>query len=709
MLTQRDVHIEALPVDRGSRSIITEVDSVICNANSVSMGVVSNLMRRLIDHLVSEYVSPSGPDSVLSLYLGNAGGGQLDPLVTERLSDMVDVSVKLQELFSVHQKSVEKILLRKIFTFAKQRLQRNLADAFIRLSVASGPRKKTCPPLPFTPQTGKSKPPPTPPRILPPGVLVGKVSAPPTPPRLLPPGAFVGKVGAPPTPPRLLPPGALVGKVSAPPTPPRLPLPGVSVGPPVPGGQPLVSVEPSSGVPMGKVKAPPTPPRAVLGPVNKGKAPPTALPPSKGKAPSLGPPPPRLPSGPTPPPVVSHVEEQSIFEVPQMDVGGECRRVHWQSIPVSRFKNSIFDIELYQKMDKYKSIFFDSEKVKSHFVKPPVVVSPPTCSPARFPPTAASSPVATAIALTLPSVLGTKRSQQIEIFLNGRKGLSSSDIERIIRTGGDADCIDLLEAVVPLYPTEEERVALAGLGGGLCGKADAFLIDLLRIPNFKIAVNYIVILHTAETVAIETLEYLSRLIEFEMLVLESKNIPILLKIIGQIVVYLWNGKKSNFNGFSIEVVPQIKKIHSFIDKEYSMMNCVVDSITSVQLTDILGTLSQVESLLDFDYADTLVRSEELQRSVSSIKPGDRLDSAFYSELVPRLSAFKERMQTEYFPRLGGQLETVKLKSIHLLKYFAESEKKNLNEFLGSLNTLRVDLASAQAQNEKRLFRKLRTR
>ena len=181
-----------------------------------------------------------------------------------------------------------------------------------------------------------------------------------------------------------------------------------------------------------------------------------------------------------------------------------------------------------------------------------------------------------------------------------------------------------------------------------------------------------------------------------------------LKIIGQIVVYLWNGKKSNFNGYSIEVIPQLKKISSFADKDYSMMNCVVDSLGSDTVAVVLKTLAPVESLLEYDFGDVLLRSEELQRSVRSVKPEERLNPEFYSELVSRLIQFKDRMESEYFPRLSEKLETARKKSNLMLKYFAESEKKNFNELLANLNTLRVDLSSAQVQNNKRLTTKQRS-
>jgi hypothetical protein len=736
MLTKGDVHIEALPIVGGSRYILNQVDQVL--RDEYSLSTISRIMGNLIEHILTEFVSPSGPDSILSLYLL---GGSVDPVVTNRLSELADLCIKLQDLHAMERRMSQQHMIKIIFSRISNMRISFLSNAFraIKIVKRDKPHTVQCPPLPFTPVTGNVKVPQS---------LIGKVKAPSLPPTALSPGKVKGptlpptvmspgKVKAPSLPPTALSPGKAKaptlpltalspGKGKAPSLPPTALSPGKGKAPTLPPtvmspGKGKAPSLPPSALSPGKVKAPTLPPTA-LSP-GKGKAPslpPTAVSPGKGKAPSLPPTgkapafapapgrgkaTPPLPFGVKPPAVqISREVEVSIFEAPLIDTGMvESRKVHWPSIPVSRFRDSVFDIELFKNIGEYKSVSFDFEKVKSHFVKPPMS---PTCSPARAAPTAASSPVATAV--VIPSVLETKRIQQIEIFLNGRKGLTSNDIIGYLKKGGDSDCIDLLEALLPIYPTEEEKQLLQQSRSSMMAKADLFLVDLMKIPEFKIAVNYIIILHTAETVATETLDYLTKLEEFIDAVLESKSVPILLKIVGQIVVYLWNGKKSNFNGYSIEVIPQLKKISSFADKNYSMMNCVVDSLGSDTVAVVLKTLAPVESLLEHDFGDVLLRSEELQRSVRSVKPEERLNPELYSELVSRLIQFKDRMESEYFPRLSEKLETARKKSNLMLKYFAESEKKNFNELLANLNTLRVDLSSAQVQNNKRLTTKQRS-
>ena len=227
----------------------------------------------------------------------------------------------------------------------------------------------------------------------------------------------------------------------------------------------------------------------------------------------------------------------------------------------------------------------------------------------------------------------------------------------------------------------------------------------MRIPDFQIAANYVIVLHTAEIVASESLAYFDKLIDLIAYLRESTAIPKLLKIIGSMVVYLWKGKRANLNGFSLEVIPQLKKVHSFKDKEFTLMNCIVDAVDSQDLEEVLRALTTVESLLELDYADTLARSEEVERSVRAMKPNDRLDRKYFPLLVRRLNGFKEMMEEKYFKALTEKRTIVRAKSVEILKYFAESDKKNFNEFLQTLHGLRVDLTSARNQNDKRRSQK----
>ena len=731
MLRAIDVQITPLPFE----SERSQADRILrLSEDQVSITIIGKTISNLIEYILNDFVSPSGPESIFSLFLSG------DPAITSRLSDLAELCVKLQDLYKLERRCLASAAARTMVRGIENLRRKKLEIAFRLLGKREKEEGVKLPSLPFcnvgTAKEGvalpvaKGKAPHIPPSMS----TKGSAPSPPN----LPLNATVkvdsglnvqstAKGCAPsiPTTMKACPvingaglsvqstakggrPPSLPGKSSTPSLPTVQTTTGV--GPPDLPGKGSAPALPTMGVsvqPMGKGCAPSLPGKSssaalptvqtTTGVSGKGSAP--RMP--SGKAPSI-PPPSALPVTSKSIPSVKPASEITIFEAPKLlEEDVETRKIHWQSLPGPRFRESVFDLQLLQRKEEFESAIFNMELVRNHFVKSRGVGSP-TASPCRTAPTAASSPISTSMNLTIPSVLETRRIQQIEIFLNGRKGLSASDVVTILKSGGDEQSVDLLEAVLPLFPSSEERALLQGQAGkGPLGKADAFLIDMMRIPDFQIAANYVIVLHTAEPVASETLEYFDELIDFIVALRTSSAIPKLLKIIGSMVVYLWNGKKANLNGFSLDVIPQLKKVHSYKDKDFTLMNCLVDAIPSSDLDEVLRALNTVESLLEFDFADTLARSEEVERSVRSMKPAERLDGKYFPVLVRRLADFKEEMEEKYFKGLSEKRATVREKSVEILKYFAESEKKNFNEFLASLNGLRVDLLSARAQNDKR--------
>ena len=645
-----DVRIQALPVDGEAMYVLNRVNALVSDATAVKPSTSASAIATLIDFAFTEYVSPQAPESVFSLYVS---GSKPDPIVVRRLNELTDVFLKLQHLLAIHRKSVDTVVLSHVGTVVQSHQNRNLAHSLRLLCLNRAKnhdvhQARKSQELPAIPTKAKTVPPlPFAFKVPPPLPLtgVGKSSSPAV---LL---AKSGKV-APPS----LPMGNL-GKTS----PPTMPSVGVS----------------------GKATAPPT----------IGKALPPTVPVVKGAVM------PKLPSVPT-------VEEVAIFSAPRMrDDVSETRKIHWQSIPVSRFKNSLFDLKMSLKHDTAE---LDLDLIDQHFVKTTRGCLSPSASPSRVP-TAASSPISSAAWLTVPSVLETKRIQQIEIFLNGKKGFAASDVVRVLKTGGEdaQSTVELLETVGGLFPTAEERAALTLLPGRLkespgfgLPKADSFLIDLVAIPDFQLVANYVIVLHTAAPTASEIIGYFAKLEKFFDTLRSSTELVRFFKLIGSLVAYLWNGKKATFNGFSVDMISQLKKVSSFSDKDYSVLHCLVELFPTESLDRLLGALAPVQELTEFDFADLVLRADEVQKSVTALKP-ERLDNAFYPALVSRLTRFKSEMEANVFPGLARGKQSVMASSASMLRYFAENEKKSINELLGNLNSLRNDLIHARMQTEKR--------
>ena len=640
-----DVSIQALPIDGEAMYVLSRVDQMMKESETVQIASSLTAVAKLLEFTFTEYVSPQAPESLFSLYVS---GGKPDPILVRRLNELTDLLMKMEHLLSIHRRAIDSAVINRVGTCVNQKQRDCVQSAWKLLRLAGRP---------VTTVTASA----------PVGQAVPTVLIAPAQPKVAPPLPFHS-----PQPPAVcaplpfkIPPPMVTAKY------------GKSIPPPV----------------MGKGAAPALPHMPTKAVMGKAGAP--SIPLGKGSAPNLPIPhmsPPTLPR--------ETLREVAVFEVPLISVDvAETRKIHWQSIPVSRFKNSLFATRSGDDVD------LDLSLVNEHFVKTRTCMSP-TASPSRVP-TAACSPMSSAAALTVPSVLETRRIQQIEIFLNGRRGFSAADIVRLLKTGGEESVttVDLLEAVSALYPTAEEQALLESVPGkskdGLgVGKADSFLMDLVAIPDFQLVVNYVVVLHTVKPAACETIEYFKKLnLLFESLT-ASTELANLLALVGKLVVYLWNGKKPTFNGFAVEMISQLRKIASFVDKDYSVLHCVVDIFPSPDLEKVLTLLAPTQELIDFDFADLVLRADEVQKSVNLIKP-ERLNNTFYPALVSRLCRFKTQMESDVFPELVEQKELVMHSSTSLLRYFAESDKKSINEFLGNLNSLRNDLVHVRMQNEKR--------
>jgi hypothetical protein len=441
----------------------------------------------------------------------------------------------------------------------------------------------------------------------------------------------------------------------------------------------------------------------------------TGPPPFIGKA---GPPLPinsRLPllpkQPPTAPSLVVSEPEISIFPAPLvLGEGGtvETRKIHWQAIPASRFKGSVFDLEMFKKSAEYVEVesLIDFQRAKSHFVKviQPVSVSSPTASLSAGPSSVGSSPQQSAV---MASVLPVKRSQQIEIFLTGRKNLLTKGLKNILKSDFESPkTLDLLEAAAQLFPTDEEEDLVSKLvasGDHSCtlARAESFLLELASIPQFKLSVSYVNVLVTAGGTLRKTSDYFEKCVGFMKLITTSKPFVKLLKLIGIMVVYLSNGKKTNFNGFALESVTHLKKVSSFVDRDFSVLNLVVEAMNPSDLDDLIIHLSPLDELLEFDFGEQIEKSIDTEKAVKALDPS-RLDKDFHSTLIQRLSQFSAQIK-EKIDMYTKLREQVVSDSHKLLRFVAENEKRNFNEVLSHLNEVRNDLVVAKLQRERRKF------
>ena len=644
-ITADDIRISALPLQ-----ILDERISSCLAAADPKLSSLSVILSELVDRLDREYVSPVSDNSLMSLYLCEDATRQSEAFIS-RLSDFIEEFSRLKRLVECQQRAVGAESIRGLVRLIEWKKLINL-----NLSLSELKFKKAAKPVTRPVSPSKS-------------AVISKAVPPPLPFPVSSPGK-----APPPAVPEL------------PETPATCLSPGKAAAPPI---------RPKASTIVSKVTGPPPPPT-----YKHGKCPPPAVSVSR-KASMM---PPLLAAS----PVQEEIVE--LFPVPKLENGCaimESRKLHWQSIPVSRFKNSIFETLIYESQSR---AYIDFDLVKSHFVKDNSSRSPKGST--SVPPTAVCTPVqSTTVPLVrlLPSVLDMKRIQQIEIFLNGNKGLTSAQIRDLARTGGrDSDNrknMELIEGILTIFPSDDEtnlikaqeaKLALSEERVGL-PKADLFLLHLLQIPQVKIALNYITVYYSADEILDEAEKYLSGFIEFVDRLLVCDAFVEFVRIIGSFVVYLSNGKKMNFNGFSVELIPQLKKVQSYIDKDYTIFDCSVSTLGS-RSRPLSDVLKLVVPLIDFEFADIILRFENASTSVDSISV-ENLEGNFYAEFIPILSAFKSRMQNRIEAVRVSKSRAVASSSA-LRTYLAESDKRCVDEILVWMHAFNSDIENSKKKIAK---------
>jgi hypothetical protein len=436
----------------------------------------------------------------------------------------------------------------------------------------------------------------------------------------------------------------------------------------------------------------PAPPPFLLGkavaptmPIMVAKKAPPALP-VPGKAP------PRLP-GPVPSIISQPTAPVDVFPVPAIDTDGapfESRRLHWQSIPVSRFKESLFS----KKMTEHHPEI-DFELLKTHFVKLKTFETPkPTKTKPLLddPPTGTGTPGTN----TSVSVLETKRIQQIEIFLNQKKYLTKEYLEGLVRDGGK-NTVELLESILALYPSSDERDRLVACCEEGLPKADLFLYTIsVSIPEFKQAAAVQIIIHTYDEVMVELMRYFENLVAKIDLLLESASIVTMMAIVGRFARYFGN-TGSTLYGFSLENLSQLKKVHSYTNREYTLLHSLREMLVQNRVLDRLITsdLSGVENFLEFDFVDMQQRGVELEKSVREKLEKIIFKNTEYYHVLVRvtLPEFLARAVPET-DKLILLRTTALTRTQQLRQYFGESEKRTINELFAFLKHFKNDLIKA---------------
>eukprot|EP00929_Paragymnodinium_shiwhaense_P074338 TRINITY_DN38031_c0_g1_i1.p1 TRINITY_DN38031_c0_g1~~TRINITY_DN38031_c0_g1_i1.p1 ORF type:complete len:1727 (+),score=662.87 TRINITY_DN38031_c0_g1_i1:149-5329(+) len=558
-------------------------------------------------------------------------------------------------------------------------------------------------PAPPAKGKGKAKGPPLP------GALAAAAAAEEAPAEA-PPGKAAGKGPPPPGGKGPPPPG---GKGPPPPGGKGPPPPG-GKGPPLPGGK---------GPPMPEGKGPPLPggkgppmPAGKGPPMPGGKGP--AMPAGKGPAMPGG----KGPAGPVKGgPPGKGKGKGGKGGLPAIDPGPEPpkelmpKKFHWTGVQGNRFATSIFaDIvadmsgEAPQDAEKpkLKRLKVDLFQLTRHFFTQKK--AGPT--PEELAKQAASAKK------TVATCLDGKRSQNVEIFLNGA-GVTVEQVrscvldlnEKAMHTDNLVKCIDL-------YPPSEEVGTLKEFEKNNdpkdWGRAERFLLSLMGIDNFMLRAECCVTRGTFD----EEFKGASTdvaLIKASLLgVVKSTALPAIFAMIMQIGNYLNFGtNKGAQRGFSLDTLPLMMRVEGFNDKNYSLMRFMMDSLeVDKRLRDeAFDNMSKCEEASKLDFDESCRQVGELEKKVAKVlstvtpaeeaKDGEKAatgkvgDAQFESALRAFATAADKKVK-----ELRTQVDEVTELCKQCIDMYAEKQKTPIGEVLVKFSSFRKDMEAARRHN-----------
>lgn len=396
------------------------------------------------------------------------------------------------------------------------------------------------------------------------------------------------------------------------------------------------------------------------------------------------------------------------------------KKFHWQGVTGNRFPGSIFETLLNEK-----------ETEKEEETAAPT--SPSKKKPGKFKVNLdmlakfffqkkkdTSAADAEAAAKAGPkkknaTCLDGKRSQQVEIFLNGR-GVTFDQVKSCVLDLDKAAIAteNLNEIVVNLMPNAEEIPMLKEFKENNdpkvlpWGRGEEFMINLMELKDLKVRAECCV------TQGVFGLEFDAIAQDIQIFkkvflkLLTSTGIKAVFSGIMQMGNYLNYGtNKGAQKGFSLDSLALLARIDGFSDKSYTLLRFLADSIEN-EGTILKDTIEDTElcdpvSKLDLDEALRKLGGleKDVSKVVTAVAPGDGSADGPSKLADPKFEKEMRSFTASAEDKLSA-LRTEADEVVELVKkvtdLYAEKPKTPVSEILVKFATFRKDLNEAKRQN-----------
>ncbi|CAJ1376945.1 unnamed protein product [Effrenium voratum] len=303
--------------------------------------------------------------------------------------------------------------------------------------------------------------------------------------------------------------------------------------------------------------------------------------------------------------------------------------------------------------------------------------------------------------------LNAKRSQAVEIFLNGC-GVNISHVKSAVLDLDDKVMnVDNLGKVIDFYPQGEELQELVDFKANNdpavlpWGRAEEFLLQLMEMPDFKSRAESCLTRNMFEAEFGEVAKDVNLLDQCLSSVVNSKWLPNVFALVMQIGNYLNHGtNKGSQRGFTLDTLPLLTRVEGFEDKTYSLIRFIMDTLEADRKVKdgALEDLKLCEDASKLDFDESVRRLNELEKRVTTVEalleqgePGE--NDRFHEAMQGFVKDARERLS-----KLREQVEQVQTLSKQCCDLFAEKPKTPSPETLGKLAAFRKDMEDARRQN-----------
>eukprot|EP00927_Polykrikos_kofoidii_P038732 TRINITY_DN33156_c1_g1_i1.p1 TRINITY_DN33156_c1_g1~~TRINITY_DN33156_c1_g1_i1.p1 ORF type:complete len:1639 (+),score=436.28 TRINITY_DN33156_c1_g1_i1:144-4919(+) len=503
----------------------------------------------------------------------------------------------------------------------------------------------------------------------------------------------------------------------------------------------------------GKTKATPPPAPGASAPADTPTPPPKgkgsgpakgAPPPAPGKgtpppAPGKGAPPPAPGKGDKPPPPgkgkgggpsapgagKGKGGKKGGSAIPQIDPGPAPpkdlmpKKFHWTNVTGNRFGTSVFakiveDMcgssdkkeegeEAPKPVSRMKRLKVDLHQLTNHFFARKKAEPTPE-ELAKLAAGSKKKAVATCI--------DAKRTQGIEIFLNGA-GVTVEQVKScVLDLNEKAIAIESLQQVGELFPGKEEYEMLENFRKDNdpaqmpWGRAEKFCLALMDISNFLLRSECCVIRGKFQ----EEFENVDKEVGQLKLCLKSvcgsTAITAIMAMVMQIGNFLNHGTNMGARaGFTLDTLALLMRVEGFDDKSYTLMRFMMDSLeTDKRLRDeAIEDMKLCEASSRLDFTESVRQLTELEKNVSKVAdavvPAPEATVAKIGD--PQFESAMRVFVTNSQKQLGVLRESVE-EVTELCKQcvdmYAEKPKTPIGETLTKFAHFRKDMEEARRQN-----------